>query len=185
MLYFVDFNMFGIHTKLDCILTKNMIDFGQNQAYLNIICSCIYHQMIQLFTKTYKDCLLWQHIVVIFKTFLYQYVNFSIDSSLLLWKEVLCLSLFLSCFSRMKFEEQDNIKIPFSQKLKYCFFSTPSFGYDKVHSVFNSLIVRYEYWQFKSLSKPCDIFVRHYDPDKCKNKFGFILCFIWIYFQDH
>ena len=71
MLYFSDFNMFGIRTQPNCILTKNMVDFGQNQAYLNTICSCIYRQKIQLLAKTYKDCLLWQHIVVIFKTFLY------------------------------------------------------------------------------------------------------------------
>ena len=59
----------------------------------------------------------------------------------------------------MKFEEQDNIKILFNQKLKYYFFSTPSFGYDKVHSVFDSWIVKYVYWQFKLLLKPCNVFI--------------------------
>ena len=88
----------------------------------------------------------------------------------------------LSCFSRIKFEEQDNIKILFSQKLKYCFFSTPSFGYDKVHLVFNRLIVRFEYWQFNmSLSKPCDVFVRHYDLDKYKNKIDYMFYILWSY----
>ena len=83
----------------------------------------------------------------------------------------------------MKFEEQDNIKILFNQKLKYCFFSTPSFGYAKVHLGFDSWIVKYVYWQFKSLLKPCDVFIRRYDPGKYKNKFVYLFCFIWIYFQ--
>ena len=87
-LYYVDFNMFGIHTQPDCILTKNMVDFGQNQAYLNTICSCIYREKIRLFTKTYKDCHLLQLVFATFKTILYQYIDFDIDSSLLFWKEV-------------------------------------------------------------------------------------------------
>ena len=48
---------------------------------------------------------------------------------------------------------------------------------------FDSWIVKYVYWQFKSLSKPCDVFIRHYDPGKYKNKFDYFFCFIWIYFQ--
>ena len=36
-LHFVDFDMYGIHTQPNCILTQNMVDFGQNQAYLNTI----------------------------------------------------------------------------------------------------------------------------------------------------
>ena len=55
---------------------------------------------------------------VIFKTVLHQYNNICLNSSFLFWIQVPHLNLFLSCFSRMKFKEWDNIKILFNQKLK-------------------------------------------------------------------
>ena len=69
--YFLHSVMFGSCTQPNCIFYKNIFDFDQNQGYLNTICLCIYRPKIQLFAKAYKDFLLWQYVVVMFKNFLY------------------------------------------------------------------------------------------------------------------